>query len=421
MLFGDFITMDSSSTQTVRHCTRWIGGILLVTGTATGAGMLALPVISGMAGFYPSLVLFAAYWIYMTYTALLMLEVNLWMPEGTNLITMAKNTLGRTGEVVSWITYLFLLYTLTTAYIAGGGPIFIDFVHATTGLAIPQYFGSIPLLAIFGYFVYKGTKHVDYINRILMFGLVCAYLIMVTMLTPFVETKLLVHVEWKYIFAAVSVVATSFGFHIIIPTLTTYLRRDVVQLRRVIWIGSFIPLVVYIVWEWLALGIIPIEGPYGITSGYVAGSNGVALITNIIGNTSISLVAKFFSFFAIITSFLGVSLSLSHFLSDGLKIENSRKGRVFIFLLTFVPPLMFTMTDPRAFIDALEYAGAFGVVILLGFLPALMVWVGRYNQHRLSTYKVPGGKIALIATMVLSLGVMILEIINKLGMLPSIH
>ena len=37
---------------------RLLGGILLVAGTAIGAGMLALPVSTGLAGFYPSLFLF---------------------------------------------------------------------------------------------------------------------------------------------------------------------------------------------------------------------------------------------------------------------------------------------------------------------------------------------------------------------------
>lgn len=34
---------------------RLIGGILLVSGTAIGAGMLAIPVVSAPGGFFPSL------------------------------------------------------------------------------------------------------------------------------------------------------------------------------------------------------------------------------------------------------------------------------------------------------------------------------------------------------------------------------
>jgi hypothetical protein len=44
---------------------------------------------------------------------------------------------------------------------------------------------------------------------------------------------------------------------------------------------------------------------------------------------------------------------------------------------------------------ALNYAGAFGAVILFGILPALMVWSGRYIKGISGEKIVPGGKITL--------------------------
>jgi len=405
----------------IRKHSKLVGGVLLVAGTATGAGMLALPVSTGMAGFFPSLLLFIVYWAYMTYTSLLMLEVNLWLGEGTNLISMARVTLGKWGQAFSWFVYLFLLYALTTAYIAGSTPIVLDAIHASTGLTVPEWVGTIPLLVIFGFFVYKGTKSVDRVNRLLMLGLVIAYAIMVIFVTPHVKASLLTHVDLKYILMGVSVIATSFGFHIIIPSLVTYLDRDVVKLKKVLLIGSTIPLVVYISWEFLTLGIIPIQGPNGLWQGYLNGSNGAHLLTAFLGHSAVAMVARFFSFFAIVTSFLGVSLSLSDFLADGLRIKKTRGGRIVLYLLTFIPPLVITLIDPRAFLSALEYAGAFGVVTLLGLLPALMVWFGRYHEHldreSHSTFHAPGGKMLLGIVMVLSLGVIIMEIAIKTGII----
>lgn len=390
-----------------------VGGVLLVAGTTIGAGMLALPVVTGFAGFYPSLLLFLLFWAYMTFTAFLMLEVALWMPLHTNLITMARKTLGKTGEMISWTTYLFLLYSLTTAYIAGSGPIINDFVISLTGLLLPDWVGILPLLVVFGFFVYKGTKSVDYINRLLMLGLVVTYVMMVVFLTPYVQESLLRHVSWQSLFFAVSIVATSFGFHIIIPSLVSYLNRDVPSLRKVILIGSAIPLFVYIIWELLTLGIIPLDGPQGLKEGYNKGANGAHLLAGLLHNSRIGLVAQFFSFFAIVTSFLGVSLSLTDFLADGFKIEKTRRGRILLYLLTFTPPFIFTLIDPRAFLSALEYAGAFGVMVLLGLLPALMVWRGRYVHLFPSTFKVPGGKLALVLVVIFSILMISVEVIKK--------
>jgi tyrosine-specific transport protein len=393
-----------------------IGGILLVSGTTIGAAMLALPVSTGLAGFFPSLVLLIACWAFMTYTAFLILEANLWAGENANLISMARQTLGKWGEAVSWVTYLFLLYALTTAYIAGSGPIVASVIHGLTGYEVSAFVSAVPLLLLFGFFIYRGTSYVDHLNRVLMIGLVVAYVAMAALIAPHVQWPLLQHSEWPLLLIATSVVATSFGFHIIIPSLTTYLDHDLKKLKTTIFIGSLIPVIVYIIWEWLALGVIPLHGESGIIQGYIKGTNGAQLLSETIGSGMISVIARCFAFFAIITSFLGVSLSLCDFLADGFKIKKSRTGKFALCLLTFVPPLIFTLTDPRAFLSALEYAGAFGVIILLGFLPALMVWSGRYRHHFQSGFKTPGGKIALLFVMLFSVIIIGLEVANQFGL-----
>jgi len=392
-----------------------IGGVLLVSGTTIGAGMLALPVVTGLAGFAPTLVLFLLYWVYMTYTAFLILEVNLWLGENINMITMAHRTIGKVGEAVSWITYLFLLYLLTTAYLAGGAPVVVNCVEMMTGLTIPEWAGALPLLLIFGFFVYEGTKYVDLLNRLLMLGLVIAYSAMTLLMAPHVDTHLLSYANWGNFWLAVSVAATSFGFHIIIPTLTTYMHHNTAKLKKVILIGSIIPLIVYILWEMITLGVVPIEGPYGIREGFQEGANGATLLSEQLGGSFVSVIAQMFSFFAIVTSFLGVTLSLSDFLADGLHIKKTHVGRFFLVALTFVPPLFFILMSPRAFLSALEYAGAFGVVILLGLMPPLMVWAGRYHKGFKGSFTVPGGKPALAAAIVVSLIVILGEAANKLG------
>lgn len=403
----------------MKSASKLLGGILLVSGTTIGAAMLALPVSTGLAGFYPSLLLFILCWSFMTYTALLMLEVNLSFKHSTNLISMAHSTLGRGGVIFSWITYLFLLYALTTAYIAGSSSIILDSIYVLTEYQLPSWAGIVPLFLIFGYFVYKGTKSVDYVNRLLMIGLVVTYFAIVALVAPHVNVELFTYSNWSFFWSGVSIVATSFGFHIIIPSLTTYFHEDVKQMKNAIIIGSAIPLVVYVVWELLALGVIPLYGPEGLLEGYKHGANGAYLLAVLLKDPWISTIARAFSFFAIITSFLGVALSLTDFLSDGLKIKKTHTGRLLLYCLTFIPPLIFTLFDPRAFLSALEYAGAFGVVSLLGFLPALMVWSGRYYKNYQTTYTAPGGKFALLLAMALSVLIIALEIANKMGLLST--
>jgi len=71
----------------------------------------------------------------------------------------------------------------------------------------------------------------------------------------------------------------------------------------VIFVGSLIPLAIYVAWNFLTLGIIPLAGENGLIHGYEQGANGAHLLTLALNNPLISLIARAFSFFAIITSF----------------------------------------------------------------------------------------------------------------------
>ena len=394
---------------------RYIGGILLVSGTTIGAGMLALPVVTGYAGFVPAAVLMILFWAYMCYTALLTLEVNLWMKnKNANMITMAEQTLGRWGHFTSWIIYLFLLYALTTAYLAACGPIIVDFIESFTGATLPKELGALPLLLIFVYFIYKGTRSVDYLNRVLMMGLVISYVFMVVLAMPHIDTIKLQQFNIDALLLGASIVATSFGFHIIIPSLSTYLERDAKRLRTVIVIGSLIPLVIYLIWEFLVLGILPLEI---LNKGYQAGANSAQLLADYLEHSFLASAARFFAFFAIVTSFLGVSLSLADFLADGFKIEKTAAGKAGICFLTFAPPIAFALGNPRAFLVALDYAGTFGVVLLLGLMPALMVLFGKKRFSKEASYKAPGGKTLLITSIALSLVLIAFEIALKFNLI----
>jgi tyrosine-specific transport protein len=386
---------------------RLLGAILLVAGTTIGAGMLGLPTVTGLAGFFPTLLIFICYWLFMTYTAFLILEVNLWMDGKANMISMARKTLGPIGEMVAWGAYLFLLYALTTAYLAGSGPIVLEFAENLFGWELPAWAGIIPLLVIFGYFVIKGTSSVDMINRYLMIGLGIAFVIMAASLSFHLNWPLLEFSNWRAAPLALSIIATSFGFHIIIPSLVVYLRRDVKRVKLSIIIGSLIPLIVYIVWELLTLGIVP----HGVfEEGYLAGKDGATLLTEYISNPGLILITRMFAFFAIMTSFLGVSLSLSDCIADGLHLKKVGAPSWVVDMLTFLPPIMIVLIDPSAFLLTLDLAGAYGVIVLLALMPALMVWKGRYGRGFQGVYEAPGGRLGLISVIAVSIIIITLQV-----------
>ncbi len=401
-----------------------IGSILILSGTAIGAGMLALPMVSASAGFVFSTLLIIFLWALMTLTALLILEVNLAFKAYHNSFgTMAYETLGRTGQVIAWLTCLLLLYSLTSAYIAGNTSLLTTLVHRIFDVTSPSWINALIFTGVLGFAVFWSTHTVDILNR--CFISVKGLLLFLTLflLMPHIKITQLIHQSGpaKYIWAAAPIFLTSFGFHTVIPSLTNYLGRDAKTLKRVILIGTIIPLIIYILWLATTLGIIPLIGRYSfshIAQAHASVGGFVSTMDHLLNNKFITFGINGFSNIAMTTSFLGVSLGLFDFLADGFKRSNSHFGRLQTAVLTFIPPLVFALYYPKGFILALGYAAIF-VAILEIILPAMMVIKLRKSKTLKSSYRVTGGKPLLVLVMLIGFALIACQLLSVFHVIPS--
>ncbi len=377
---------------------RLLGGILLITGTSIGAGMLGLPIAAARLGFMGSCILLVVCWFLMVICAFLILEVNLWLPQQNNIISMAKATIGPIGQVISWAAYLLLLYSLLCAYIVGGSDLF-HVLLTMLGLDIPLWISSIFFTIIFGSIVYSGMSSVDKANRALMIIKFSTFFLMIFLLVPFMTMDKLGAGNLRYITSAsaITVTAASFGWATLIPSLRVYFADDVRTIKRAIIIGSLIPLFCYIIWDATIMGLIPLEGDNSLFHILQAKNTTSSLVTTLastVNKGSISLVIKLFTSVCVLTSFLGVALCLADFLADGLNLEKKGRNKIILHAITFLPALGIAIFFPDVFIKALEYAGIY-VAVLLIFMPAWMAWCGRYRTKIAKGFRVFGGKATL--------------------------
>ena len=385
-----------------------LGGILLITGNAIGGGMLALPLATAQAGFINSALFLLACWAIMLTGALLILEVNLWFPRHSHLISMARATLGTLGEIIAWLCYLFLLYSLLAAYIAGGSDFLQGLlqkkdIHFATGITATLF------VLILGAVVYKGIRSVDLLNRILLGGKLLIFCLLVLFLFPFISIKQLGQGELHHLSASLTIIITSFGFAAIIPSLRSYFHSNIRQLRQVIFFGSLIPLICYILWIGAIMGVIPIDKLSSIAHTGDATSRLTNTLSHLLNNNIITFLAWVFTSICLATSFLGVGISLFDFLIDGLRLKPTDKNKIIVHLLSFLPPLIIVLFYPSAFMAALNYAGIW-CASLLALLPALMAWSGRYHQQIVSPYRVIGGK-ALLSLLIIVSSIIIVHAI----------
>jgi tyrosine-specific transport protein len=390
---------------------KFFGGMMLIIGTSIGGGMLALPVSTAVGGFIPSVFLLLSCWLIMLAGALCILEANLWLPENSNLISMAHATLGRVGEAIAWFVYFVLLYALLAVYIAGGSEITQYWLQLVFPMIFPLWVASLVFTLVMGYVVYRGIVWVDFINRGLLSSKMLACLILIVLLIPYVTREHLLLGEGLRILGATTVVITSFGFATIVPSLRAYFKSDVRKLRLAIILGSAVPLFFYIAWIAVVQGVFSIEDHNGLLAMQASG-NVTTHLTSFLSLTTQSLWVKglsnFFISVCVLTSFLGVCLCMTDFLADGFKLSKSQHP-LKVILGALIPPLILVLFIPSLFIKALSYAGVL-CIILLVLLPAMMVYSGRYVRKIATGYQVWGGKILLILLILLSFIAIALDI-----------
>ena len=374
---------------------RVVGSILLIVAMSVGGGLLSLPVVTAAGGFLHSTLLLIVIYLVMTTGALFILEVCLWLPEGTNFISMARDTLGHYAKVPIWLCYIMMLYCIICIYISGGTDI-INSVWQSMHIKMASWVSSLLFVLIFGSVVWHGIRLIDQTNRMLMSGKIIAYVLLVVILVPAVSIDNLPSGSLSALSGAMMPVIFSFGYAIVIPSLRSYLNSNVKQLRIAVVVGSFIPLLCFIIWNYVVQGTMTQAQLVAIShSGKVVSELNAGLST--IANPWLTTITHIFTTICILTAFLSVSLSLSDFIADGVNRKKVGKDKWLIYALTFLPPLAIILFHPYIYIITMRYAGILVVVVLM-LLPTLMVWKGRRNKAFTATaqYRVLGGSVTIV-------------------------
>ena len=378
--------------------------------------MLALPLASAGIGFITSLLLMLALWLLMAFTALLMVELHQHAPANATLHTLAKQFLGDKGKWLATSAMLFLFYALCAAYIAGGGAQFGERLNQLFDIEVSPQTATVSFTVIVALVVTIGTAAVDKLNRVLFIAKMIAMVSVLFFLAPnMTESYLLtMPMQQGLIVAALPVIFTSFGFHGSIPVIVNYLDGNTRSLKKAIVIGSAIPLIIYVFWQLVTLGVLSQQEMLenkGLTAliGQLANKVHVGQLGHIIG---------VFADLALLTSFFGVSLGLFEFLGDSMKSHMHEPKRWLASFATFLPPMVFALFYPQGFITALGYA-AIALVVLAIFLPVAMICQSRL-VHTSQPYQVKGGQLALLLASLIGIIIVGVQILVVVGYLPSL-
>lgn len=394
-----------------------IGSILIVAGTTIGAGMLAMPIISANVGFlFMSLILFCI-WFAIFYTSILLVNVYRYnaIEDGFNTLTLKY--LGKPGAFITGLSMLTLMYALVSAYIAGGGDILRTNVEQLFHVELSPQFCAILFTLFFGGIIAFGTRAVDLSTKVVFTVKILCLCLVLGLLLPHIEMAYLSYLPQSPlpVLATIPIIFTSFGFSVVIPSLVKYLDGNLRQLKWVFFIGSIIPLILYLIWELTILGNIE-SSVFSHILQDNAGLEGLLKAIKAINSSPLIKVSfTIFAAAAILTSFWGVALALNDYIKDIAKDRPAIKHNVTAFLLTFLPPILFALFYPDGFVIALGYA-SISLVVLALIIPMLLLQKAK-KQAGEKTSMLQYGIYAFL--WILSFLIVVLQILLAMGILPS--
>ncbi|UAN55716.1 tryptophan permease [Serratia sp. JSRIV004] len=397
-----------------------LGGAMIIAGTAVGAGMFSIPIVTSGVWFSGSVALLIYTWFCMLISGLMILEATMSYPAGASFHTVVKDLLGKGWNTLNSLSITFVLYILTYAYISAGGSIIAHTLEGVFGAN--QTLSGLVFAIVVAFIVWLSTRAVDRLSTILIGGMVITFVLSVGDMFTHVQPAVLFNQGGSdanylpYALAALPYLLTSFGYHGNVPGLVKYYQKDSGAVVRSLVYGTLLALAIYILWQYVIQGNIARDAFKQV----IAEGGNIGSLLKQMGNVSSSYAVgqllNAFSYMALASSFLGVSLGLFDFLADFFKFKDNQAGRTKSALVTFVPPTLAALLFPNGFLYAIGFAGL-AATIWAVIVPAMMARASR-RRFPQASYRAPGGQGMILFIILFGAINAVAHVLTLLDLLP---
>jgi len=343
----------------------------LVAGNVLGVGVLALPIKSGIAGFFPALLSTVFVWLLMLVSAFVIVEKLPTENKHFDIPSFFNAQLGKIGYWVAIICNLIILYGVIVAYLSG-------MTCLISSLVPPNFAGQWITLI---YFLFVSSilicklRYLTKSNIVLILAIFICFLLLVFSSTSHFNTHLLLQTNWKLAPLGLAVAVSAFHFHNIIPTVSHTLNKDKTATKKAIFIGVLIGLIINTTWLCIVTGTLHEMSVDHLSIASTYAHNLPATIPMaILLHSRIFITASMtFGVLAITASYIANGRGLFGFIRDMTTKYFSMDNRFFVALIAFLPPLIVTLIYPSIFLYMLDIVGGIGETALFIILPAVIL------------------------------------------------
>jgi len=332
---------------------RLIYAIATLSGTIIGVGLFALPYVTLKVGFWVILGYFLVLGAVAILIHLFFGELALKTPDFKRLPGFAKFHLGNWGRNLAYISTILGLFGALLAYLIVGGEFFAELLSPIFGgnsLIYTLFYFSIGAALIF--FGIKAIAKVEFWGLVLFLSILFA--IFFRGKSFITIENLFPSLDFSYIFLPYGIILFSLWGAALIPEVEEMLGENKKLLKKIIPIAILIPIVVYLFFIYLILGI---TGPQTTESALTG-------LRNVLGDGIVSL-ALIFGLLTTFTSFIALGLTLKKVFWYDLKI-----GKNLAWAITCFLPLILFLIGIKSFIPVIAVVGGVmlgidGILILL--------------------------------------------------------
>ena len=339
-----------------------ITSIFLVAGTCIGAGMIALPISMAKIGIIPSVIIIFLTWFFTYYCSLINLELTLRSKMNDNE-SLPLEFSGRGAKFIDDCVVKMLSTFVMAAYFYGCSSIIQELLNYKN-IFLTQTLLLFLIIFLF-LFPKRAISKVNNIVFIVFISLFFLLLIRIVVGINFLKTPLIESLKIDFMPSIISLIFTSFGYQLIFYTIKDLCNNDVKMMRRAFFYGSLIPTIVYVLWICCSLAVIYSNN----VDFYNLMINSSVEVGDLIREISLPLNIKWLqiliyliSIFTIFTSIIGVGLGLYESICKSIGTR-TWKSRLVSLLITMVPPYLISVVVPNAFINVLNFAGVFLIII----------------------------------------------------------
>ena len=344
---------------------KFLATAFTLSGSIIGAGILGLPYVFSQSGF-----LLGAFWIIflgiiITYILLCLGETVLRTKELHQLPGLAKEYLGEKGKWLMFFAVIFGIYSALIAYLIGEGQSLSTLITGSqkyaVHLALAFWITMIFLLRE----GLKGLKKVETYGVMIIITLIA---IITIWFFPQIQTENLTTLNYSNFFLPIGVVLFALIGFSVIPELRQEIKGDEKKLKKAILLGSIIPIIIYIIFSAVFVGVLGTNVPQVATLG-------LGKLVVILG------------IFTMLTSYFVLSFSLL----DVFELDLKFSRRNSYLLVSIIPLLAYLLLDQINQLNFINILGIGGVISggLTAILILIMAKKSKHHGTRKPEFQVP--------------------------------